>query len=95
VYPRFAQEAEVNSAEFFGVTRAMTRVRTLILANAIGSLCFAAGVLAQNSSDPLWKGFENPPSAARPRVWWHWMNGNISEEGIKLDLDWMHRVGIA
>jgi hypothetical protein len=52
-------------------------------------------VLAQNSSDPLWKGFENPPSAARPRVWWHWMNGNISEEGIKLDLDWMHRVGIA
>jgi hypothetical protein len=22
------------------------------------------------------------------------MNGNISEEGIKLDLDWMHRVGL-
>jgi hypothetical protein len=23
------------------------------------------------------------------------MNGNITQEGIKLDLDWMHRVGIA
>ena len=36
----------------------------------------------------------NPPRAARPLVWWHWMNGNISKEGIKLDLEWMHRVGI-
>ena len=39
-------------------------------------------------------GFLNPPQSARPRVWWHWMNGNISKEGIKLDLEWMHRVGI-
>jgi alpha-L-rhamnosidase len=53
----------------------------------------AAPVLAQE--DPLQQTFENPPSAARPRVWWHWMNGNISKEGIKLDLDWMSRVGIA
>ena len=22
------------------------------------------------------------------------MNGNISKEGIKLDLEWMHRVGV-
>ena len=46
------------------------------------------------SADALMQGFENPPNGARPRVWWHWMNGNISEEGIKLDLDWMHRVGL-
>jgi alpha-L-rhamnosidase len=45
-------------------------------------------------SDPLEQGFLNPPNAARPRVWWHWMNGNITEKGIDLDLDWMHRVGI-
>ncbi len=32
--------------------------------------------------------------AARPRVWWHWMNGNVDEEGIKLDLEWMARIGI-
>ncbi len=49
---------------------------------------------AQNNPDSLKKGFENPPEAARPRVWWHWMNGNISKEGIKLDLEWMHRVGL-
>jgi len=45
--------------------------------------------------DVLRKGFEAPPDSARPRVWWHWMNGNISKEGIRLDLEWMHRVGIA
>ena len=50
---------------------------------------------AQNKTDPLKGGFENPPESARLRVWWHWMNGNISKEGIKLDLEWMHRVGIA
>lgn len=38
--------------------------------------------------------FANPPMSARPRVWWHWMNGNISREGIERDLDWMQRVGI-
>jgi hypothetical protein len=50
---------------------------------------------AQNKPDPLKSGFENPPASARPRVWWHWMNGNISKDGIKLDLEWMHKVGIA
>src|SRR6266567_781597 len=51
--------------------------------------------VAQKEPDPLNSGFENPPEGARPRVWWHWMNGNITKEGIKLDLEWMHRVGLA
>jgi hypothetical protein len=38
--------------------------------------------------------FLNPPESARPRVWWHWMNGNITKEGIRADLEWMHHVGI-
>ncbi len=49
---------------------------------------------AHSSGDSLKSGFVNPPQSARPLVWWHWMNGNISKEGIKLDLEWMHRVGI-
>jgi hypothetical protein len=73
----------------------MTRAWTRLSAVAIGLLCVAGTSLAQNAGNPLKKGFEDPPSAARPRVWWHWMNGNITKEGIKLDLEWMHRVGIA
>jgi hypothetical protein len=50
---------------------------------------------AQNAGDPLLRGFENPPDSAKPRVWWHWMSGNITKEGIHADLEWMKRVGIA
>jgi len=42
----------------------------------------------------LEQGFLTPPDEARPRVWWHWMNGNITQEGIRSDLEWMHRSGI-
>jgi hypothetical protein len=56
-------------------------------------LTFGA-LLAQTPGDPLERGFANPPDGAKPRVWWHWMNGNITKEGIQLDLEWMKRVGI-
>ena len=42
----------------------------------------------------LQRNFQNPPQEARPMVWWHWMNGNITKDGIKKDLEWMHRSGI-
>ena len=59
------------------------------------SLLLAAPIAgAQDHADRLKEGFENPPNTARPRVWWHWMNGNITQEGIRLDLEWMHRAGI-
>ena len=39
-------------------------------------------------------GFMRPPDSAKPQVWWHWMNGNISKEGIHADLEAMKHVGI-
>ena len=74
----------------------MNRYRTLLLhVLAIGFVLAITGSSAgQNSSDALEQGFRQPPDSAKPRVWWHWMNGNISKEGIKLDLEWMHRVGL-
>ncbi len=62
---------------------------TFVLVIGVGA------VQAQGTSDSLIGGFQDPPESARPRVWWHWMNGNITKEGIKLDLEWMHRVGLA
>ena len=62
---------------------------------AVLVVCIIGTGWTQDSADTLKQGFENPPHSAKPRVWWHWMNGNISKEGIKLDLEWMHRVGIA
>src|SRR3974390_11228 len=69
--------------------RSVVGIATLVLLSTIGSV-----LLAQTSPDALKQGFENPPNSARPRVWWHWMNGNITKEGIQADLEWMHRVGL-
>lgn len=46
------------------------------------------------SADALYNNFITPPAAAKPRVWWHWMNGNITKDGIAKDLNWMKRSGI-
>ena len=70
-----------------------------------GLFCFSgvlvAASLARPSAagvDPLSDGFEarflNPPPAARPYVWWHWLDGNVTKDGIQRDLEWMHDVGI-
>src|ERR1700733_13730847 len=68
-------------------------MKSLLRLRVVGILLLlSASLLGQ---DDLRQNFINPPNSARPRVWWHWMNGNITKEGIKLDLDWMHRVGIA
>src|SRR5215469_3592416 len=46
------------------------------------------------ASDALLRDFRSPPPTALPRVWWHWMNGNVTRQGIQADLDWMKGIGI-
>ena len=38
--------------------------------------------------------FRQPPAQARPWVYWFWLNGNLTREGITADLEAMARVGI-
>ncbi|MBM3853659.1 MAG: hypothetical protein FJ399_10955, partial [Verrucomicrobia bacterium] len=52
-------------------------------------------VVEAKAGDPLEAGFASPPADARPLVWWHWINGNVSKAGIEADLADMKRVGIA
>jgi hypothetical protein len=84
----------------FAAVQSVTResqvaVRLKVLAGCMFVLCgVTSGLHAAEPRDALRAGFDNPPNSARPRVWWHWMNGNITREGIKLDLEWMQRVGI-
>jgi len=42
----------------------------------------------------LTAGFQSPPTSARPHTWWHWMNGNITKEGITADLEAMKQIGL-
>lgn len=64
-----------------------SRSRTVFLAAAGLSLAVFGG-------DALHATFSKPPPSARPEVWWHWMNGNVSREGIVADLDAMAAVGL-
>jgi hypothetical protein len=64
-----------------------------------GAVCLAlllgaVGACAQRGGDDLARGFVDPPDSAKPRTWWHWTNGNVSEPGITKDLEWMRRSGI-
>ena len=61
---------------------------------AASALYLAASQALAASPDALATGFQDPPNAARPRVWWHWMNGNISRDGVEKDLAWMKRIGL-
>ena len=70
------------------------RIRHIILAAVIAALLAGCSLFNSEESVSLEQGFLNPPDSAKPRVWWHWMNGNITKEGIKLDLEWMKRIGI-
>ncbi len=75
-------------------------VRPLVLIPALLA-AVGVGLGAQEPSrggesrDALLAAFRDPPADARPRVWWHWLSGNVSRDGITKDLEWMHRIGIA
>ena len=79
------------------ILRFMTSIRSALLGAAASALTLAApnaGAQGTPSASALERSFRTPPDVAKPRVWWHWMNGNVTKEGITADLEWMKRVGI-
>jgi hypothetical protein len=74
----------------------MRSTTIIFIGLAIQFLSFVSFSQSSQSSTTknIGKEFQTPPQAARPRVWWHWMNGNITKDGIRKDLLWMHRSGI-
>jgi alpha-L-rhamnosidase len=67
-------------------------MKSLVRAAAI----FLASCLALSgqSAIDLEASFKIPPAEARPWVFWLWINGNVSREGITQDFEAMKRVGI-
>lgn len=57
-------------------------------------LVLAAAQSNVPANDALAKSFRNPPPTARPHTWWHWMDGNVTKEGITADLEAMKQAGI-
>ncbi len=59
-----------------------------------GFAAHAEDARLDKSAPSLAEIFDNPPASAKPVTWWHWMNGNVTKEGITLDLEWMKRIGL-
>src|SRR5580698_11292117 len=66
-----------------------SRIRFAFLALALSLVQLAA-----RADDSLEAGFKAPPDSARPQTWWHWMNGNVTKEGITADLEAMKQIGL-
>jgi hypothetical protein len=65
----------------------MKRLKKILLTTLLG-------VCTLTPAQGLYDNFVNPSQEWRPRVWWHWMNGNITKHGIRNDIEWMNRAGI-
>lgn len=39
--------------------------------------------------------FKTPPNSVKVHTWWHWINGNITKDGITKDLESMKQQGIS
>ena len=89
-----SSEKELRGRADRGKSRRMPRVPAF----RFGLICIAGSLAATNSvraADVLAAGFSQPPDSAKPRTWWHWVSGNISQEGITADLEAMKSIGVA
>lgn len=76
------------------MTRKMLTLAWFSAATFLSTPTWSQTAGAPEAPDRLLTEFREPPTSARPRVWWHWMNGNITHDGIRKDLEWMKRAGI-
>jgi hypothetical protein len=72
------------------------RLSSLALLGLVSFILWACGPGPSGSkpSDLLAAGFANPPDSARPWVYWMWMDGNLTREGITADLEAMRTAGL-
>lgn len=61
---------------------------------AMACACTSVERQSQKALEELNAGWQNPPQSARTRVWWHWMNGNITKDGIRKDIEWFNSIGL-
>jgi len=83
---RFTFKMKFNSHVHLGGS--LMKVRQLIIA-----AIFGASLSAVSAAD-LKEAFQTPPDAARPGVYWYFMDGNMDRDEMVADLEAMKDVGI-
>lgn len=64
---------------------------------SISVIALSFAILSCNSvpTDSLKEAFKSPPDSSKPGVYWYFMDGNLSREGMTKDLESMKEVGIS
>jgi alpha-L-rhamnosidase len=73
------------------MTKNFLKVMLIVISLSILMSCNSQSL--ENSAS-LEKGFVNPPESARIWVYWFWLNGNLTKEGMTADLEAMKRAGV-
>ncbi len=68
--------------------------RAVLFFGAAALLLAFAGCSPSGPDDGLRSGFVSPPPSSRPGVYWYFMDGNLSREGITADLESMKKAGL-
>ncbi|GAB4035323.1 glycosyl hydrolase [Spirosoma jeollabukense] len=73
---------------------ATTGLVAVITPSGIVQVKSKQAALASGAADSFEDAFANPPMSARAQCWWHWMNGNVTADGITRDLEAMKQIGL-
>jgi hypothetical protein len=69
-------------------------MKALLTCTLLLALCFQINsTMAQNTINAI--NFQTPPNSTKVNTWWHWINGNITRDGITKDLESMKQQGIS
>lgn len=65
------------------------------LASALAVLAILLSLTANlSATESVAQGFAHPPDSAKPWVYWYFMDGNLTREGMTADLEAMKKAGI-
>lgn len=89
------REASLQRGDGRGVTRRdfLADTATALAVLRTGPMLAGQGRV-ELDGNAMEKGFMLPPDWSKPWVYWWWLNGNVSKQGITRDLEEMKRQGI-
>jgi len=87
-------KAQAGCCTMNGACSVLLRRRRREMQRVILAALLAVLACTHLGAQNLERSFQSPPDMARPWVFWFWMNGNITRDGITEDLESMKQVGI-
>jgi len=85
------------SVRYFKVIDFLSKVMQLVLMGIVfgGALLWCDAPLTAQSKSAIIKGFRTPPQESGIRCYWWWLEGNVTKDAIRRDLEEMHAKGFS